>query len=97
MSDSRQYFLGTPTKFQQILESHMINRRFVLIFLTLFLATGFGKNLEGLSRTSLNNFELLDIHMDGLTAYITGGLGGLYIIEIATSTQQHRQKTLLIK
>ena len=61
----------------------MINRRFVLIFLTLFLATGFGKNLEGLSRTRLDNFELLDIHMDGLTAYITGGLGGLNIVDLS--------------
>jgi len=51
----------------------MTIRRYVLIFLTLFLATGFGKNLERLSRIILSNYELLDIHMDGLTAYITGG------------------------
>ena len=61
----------------------MTIRRYVLIFLTLFLATGFGKNLERLSRTRLNNFELLDIHMDGLTAYISGGLGGLNIVDLS--------------
>ena len=83
MSDSRQYFSGIANKFQQILEAHMTIRHYVLISLILFLATGFGKNLERLSRTGLTNHELLDIHLDGLTAYIPGGLGGLNIVDLS--------------
>ncbi len=82
MSGSRQYLTGIPTNLLQILESNMIIRRYLLIFLTLFLSIGSGKNLERLSRTILSNYELLDIHMDGLTAYISGGLGGLNIVDL---------------
>lgn len=61
----------------------MATRYYTLIIFLILFSTGFGKNLERLSRTSLSNYELLDIHLDGYTAYITGGLGGLNIVDLS--------------
>jgi len=41
------------------------------------------KNLSLLSKTRLNNYELLDVFLDGNIAYIPAGLGGLNIVDIA--------------
>ncbi|MBT3228113.1 MAG: hypothetical protein HOD43_10705 [Candidatus Marinimicrobia bacterium] len=41
------------------------------------------KNLSILSHSRLDNYELLDVYIQGVLAFIPGGLGGLNIVDIA--------------